>query len=56
MKEDPADYVSHIREIFDGSLMRELEAAEKRHGPAISRRDFGDGSPAAGLTVCTPKL
>ena len=30
MKEDPADYVSHIREIFDGSMMQELEAEEKR--------------------------
>lgn len=32
MKEDPAVYVAHIKEVFDGSLMHELEAEEKGKG------------------------
>lgn len=32
MKEDPDVYVAHIKEIFDGSIMHELEMEEKKKG------------------------
>ena len=32
MKADPAAYVSHIKEIFDGSIIHELKREEKKDG------------------------
>ncbi len=34
MQEDPAVFVAHLKELFDGSVMRELETKEKRRGDA----------------------